>query len=409
MSCNTHITNRELSRSNPPMPSVVFVARALPSDIGPGGKHRTYQIEHDLKAGFGADCVHTLSLMEWRSTHTDEKSASTKTAQFARRIVRRLSDCLENPLAILHGTGYGSHTFTPRGFIQEYRALLERLPRPIITVVDDARFSGIVTIAKQSDVPVIACTHNLESLDLAAADAHGSWGLRTHLVDLANEFELLQRCDGRLFISKVETGLVSGLAMEAEYYPYRPVGAIRRRLEAIRQARMQCEPDPGLFLLLGSAMHGTTRRAFEWFLTQARKHGVPQGIRLVLAGMDTDKLDLRGTAGIEALGWVSQPALDRLLVAARAVVVPQFNGFGAVTRLVELSCAGVPALVSTHPTRASDVPPGVHVLGESWPEWQALLRDLARAPRQSDWDYQAWEATQPQPLHRYLSRWIQEA
>ncbi len=391
------------------MPSIVFVARPLPSDIGPGGKHRTYQIEHDLKAGFGADCVHTLSLMEWQSRHAGAKFASTKAAQIARRIVRRMGDCLDNPLGVLHGTGYGSQTFTPRDFIRDYRALLERLPRPIITVIDDARFSGIVTSAKQSDVPVIACTHNLESLDLAAADTHGSWGLRTHLVDLANEVELLQRCDGRMFISKVETGLVSGLGLEAVHYPYRPVGAIRSRLEAIRQARLQSEPESSLFLLLGSAMHGTTRRAFEWFLTQARRHGLPQGIRLMLAGMDTDKLDLRGTGGIEALGWVSQPALDRLLVAARAVVVPQFSGFGSVTRLVELSCAGVPALVSAHPTYAIDVPPGVHVLGESWPEWQALLHDLSLGPRQSEWDYQGWQITQPQPLHRYLSRWIHEA
>lgn len=404
-----YIDNRELTRSDAPMPSIVFVARPLPSDIGPGGKHRAYQIEHDLKAGFGADCVHTLSLMEWRTRHPGKKEASTKAAQLTRRIVRRMGECLDNPLGVLHGTGYGLQTFTPRGFIRDYRALLERLPRPIITVIDDARFSGIVTIAKQYDVPVIACTHNLESLDLASADTHRSWGLRTHLIDLANELGLLQHCDGRMFISKVETALVSGLAMEAEHYPYRPVGAIRARLEAIRQARLQCEPDTSLFLMLGSAMHGTTRGAFEWFLTQARRHGLPQGIRLMLAGMDTDKLDLRGTTGIETLGWIGQSTLDRLLVSARAVVVPQFSGFGAVTRLVELSCAGVPALVPAHPTRAINVPPGVHVIGESWSDWHALLNDLRRGRRQNEWDYQGWEDTQPRPLHSYLSRWIHEA
>jgi hypothetical protein len=389
------------------MPSIVFVARPLPSDIGPGGKHRTYQIEHDLKAGFGADQVHTLSLMDWRARHAGIKASSARPT-LASRAMRRISDCLENPLGVFHGTGYSSRAFSPRGFVREYRALLERLPRPIVTVIDDPRFSRIEAVAREFNVPVIAITQNLESLDLAAADAHGSWGLRTHLVDFANELGLLQRCAGRMFISKVETGLVSGLGLDAEHYPYLPVGAIRTRLEAIRHARLQAEQEPGLFLLLGSAMHGTTRRAFEWFLAQASSHGLPTGIRLVLAGADTDTLDIRGTAGIEALGWVSQPDLDRLLTMARAVVVPQFSGFGSVTRLVELSCAGVPSLTSAHPTWAIDVPPGVHVLGDAWPEWHDMLHDLARSPRQTAWDFPAWEATQPQSLHRYLSRWIRE-
>ena len=395
-------------RVNRPMPSIVFVTRSLPSGIGPGGKHRTYQIQHDLKAGFDADLVHTLSLMDWWAKHAGARASSPSPASLVRRVGQRVRDCFENPLGIFHGTGYSSRAFSPRGFVREYRALLERLPRPVLTVVDDARFAGVVDVAREFDVPVIAITHNLESLDLAAADTHGSWALRTHLVDFANELGLLQRCAGRMFISKVETGLVSGLGLDTEHYPYLPVGAIRTRLEAIRHARLQGEQEPGLFLLLGSAMHGTTRRAFEWFLAQARSHGLPPGVRLVLAGKDTDTLDLRETAGIEALGWVSQPDLDRLLTLARAVVVPQFSGFGSVTRLVELSCAGVPSLTSAHPTWAIDVPPGVHVLGDAWPEWHDLLHDLARSPRQTAWDYPAWEAAQPQTLHRYLSRWIRE-
>ena len=389
------------------MPSIVFVTRSLPSGIGPGGKHRTYQIEHDLKVAFGADRVHTLSLMDWWAKHAGLKASSARPT-LASRAVRRVRDCFENPLGVFHGTGYSSRAFSPRGFVREYRALLERLPRPILTVVDDARFAGIVSVASEFDVPVIAITHNLESLDLAAADAHGSWGLRTHLVDFANELGLLRRCAGRMLISKVETGLVGGLGLEAEHYPYLPVGGIRTRLEAIRLARVQAKQEPGLFLLLGSAMHGTTRRAFEWFLAQARSHGLPPGVRLVLAGKDTDSLDIRETAGIEGLGWVNQPDLDRLLTLAQAVIVPQFSGFGSVTRLVELSCAGVPSLTSAHPTWAIDVPPGVHVLGDAWPEWHDLLHDLARSPRQAAWDYPAWEATQPHSLHRYLSRWMHE-
>jgi hypothetical protein len=122
-------------------------------------------------------------------------------------------------------------------------------------------------------------------------------------------------------------------------------GTIRTRLEAIRHARLHAEQEPGLFLLLGSAMHGTTRRAFEWFLAQTRSHGLPPGVRLVLAGMGTDTLDLRGTAGIEALGWVNQPELDRLLTLARAVVSSALTpppGLVTATRARSLRAAAVP-------------------------------------------------------------------
>jgi hypothetical protein len=50
----------------------------------------------------------------------------------------------------------------------------------------------------------------------------------------------------------------------------------------------------------------------------------------------------------------------------------------------------------------------VHVLGDAWPQWHDLLRELAQSPRQDAWDYPAWEAVQPQTLHRYLSRWVGE-
>lgn len=389
------------------MPSIIFVARPLPADIGPGGRHRSYQIEYELKAAVGADRVQTLSLMDWQ--HREGTAwGSFRQRTLAGRAMRRISDCLENPLAVLHGTGYGARRFAPAGFVAEYRQLISRSARPIVTVIDDPRFAAITDVAEEAAVPVIACPHNLESLDLAASDSHGAWGLRTHLVDLANELGHLQRCAGRLCISKVETGLVSGLGLEAEHYPYLPVGAIRDRLAAIRTARRQTARDAGLVLVLGSAMHGTTHRAFEWFLERARSCGLPAGIRLVLAGAGTEMLDLRGMAGVEALGWVSQPDLDRLLTKAGAVVVPQCSGFGSVTRLVELSCAGVPSLVPPHPVYAIDVPPGVHVLGHLWHEWQDQLRDLAGRTRRPEWDYEAWEATQPRPLPHALARWIRE-
>ena len=158
--------------------------------------------------------------------------------------------------------------------------------------------------------------------------------------------------------------------------------------------------------MLGSAMHAPTRRAFTTILEQISAQGLPDGIRLVLTGADTDKLPIPAVPGVTALGWVEQEELDRLLVAARAVLVPHFSGFGAVTRIVELSCAGTPALVAEHPMRAIDPPPGVYVLDDAWAAWVAKISELAQTTEQPPWDFAAWAEHQPRPLLSHMAQWV---
>jgi hypothetical protein len=207
--------------------------------------------------------------------------------------------------------------------------------------------------------------------------------------------------------------LVSGLGLKVLYYPYLPVGAIRTRLLAIAQQRGQTPPDPHLFVMLGSAMHGTTKRAFDQFLQQIDQQGLPDKVRLVLVGTDTEKLAIPKSQNIESRGWLDQNDLDQLLISARAVLIPQFSGFGAVTRIAEMACAGVPALVAPHPTWAIDLPPGVHVVAGDWSAWRAKISELSQTHVQSPendlagddlaGDYPAWEQRQPKAERQFFS------
>ncbi|CAN5768888.1 hypothetical protein BH10CHL1_BH10CHL1_07890 [soil metagenome] len=397
------------------MSSILFVTRAVPVAIGPGGKHRTYQIEYELKSLFGAERVHTLSLVAWQRARAAPTAHVARVTQILRAVQWRASQYWKNPLGLLHQTGYSARAFTPTPFVARYAAMLSTLPQPVITVIDDARFAGIVAVNRQRHIPTVACLHNLESLDLvdlarSNSDQRSVWRLHTHLVDLANEVQVLRQCCARFFISKVETGFVSGLGLDAGYHPYLPVGAIRERLETIRRRRAQTPQDPNLFLMLGSAMHAPTQRAFNCILAQVQAQGLPSGIRLVLVGMDTDKLSVPALTGVETRGWVDQPELDQLLVSATAVLVPQLGGFGAVTRLVELSCAAVPALVAQHPTLAINLPPGIHVLDgaldNAWPMWRTKISELSQTPQPAPWDFAAWAERQPRALLAYLAQWV---
>lgn len=364
------------------MTSVVLVASRTPSAVGPGGRHRAYQLHHELASAFGEANCHLLDLAAWRENRPAERPRARPA----------------HPLAWAYPTGFSTAGFAPRAFVADYESLIARLPRPVVTVVDDARLRPVLDAARRSGSPTVACLHNLESLDLATMGTGGWARPGSHLLDLATELDALRECDARLFISKVEAGLVGGFGLDADVHPYLPVGEIRDGLLGIRRARESGGRDPGLVVAIGSAMHATTRRALERLLEEVRAHGLPAGTRLVVAGACTEDLAGPRPAGVETPGWVEQPALDRLLAAARCAVVPQFSGFGAVTRIVELACAGVPVVTGVHPTFAIDLPPGVRVAGHGGGGLLDAVAGIGEAAATTLAAFETWESSQPRTL-----------
>jgi hypothetical protein len=177
----------------------------------------------------------------------------------------------------------------------------------------------------------------------------------------------------------------------------------------LRRRRQETEQEPGLFLLLGNARYVPTRRSFHWFLQEAGRQGLPPGVRVVAAGLDTDTLD--GAAGrfhgVELLGWASRQTLDDLLCRASAVLVPQRAGFGALTRLPEVSCAGIPVITTPYPAYTMDPPPGVRVADWTWEAWYDAMRDTSASHLAATEDeYAAWEARQERTLRTVLQRYL---
>jgi hypothetical protein len=204
----------------------------------------------------------------------------------------------------------------------------------------------------------------------------------------------------------VEAGLMGGLGFPGDYYPYRPVGAIRERLARVREARSRGSAERGLFLMLGTVGHESTRDSFRWFLKNVRAHGLPSRASVVVAGLYTDKLLPAGerVPGVELKGWLEAEALDTLLTRVAAVLVPQRNGFGALTRLPDLACAGVPVVVSRHATYALDPPPGAESADDRWDAWWQAMDSLSTGIRDVPAEaYEAWEARQERPLAAVLA------
>jgi hypothetical protein len=417
---------------------VIFVVQSAPSAVGHGSNHRAYQVAHDLGQIVGPERVMIFDY------NTETRLAAQASA--ARTAVRGLADRSPGPLpAWLHRQRQSQREWGMRlrGWAQEQQRLLvllagrpgqdslpganrslarhddprvlqryltrlQDLPRPAICVVRHSNFARLATANRRLGIPTLACPANLEALDVGAGEIDGQARQRyLAALNLADELRLLAACDERLFISRVEAGLVSGLGMSAGYYPYRPVGAIRQGCEKVRQARQRTPQEPGLLVMVGSADHPTTRQSFHWLLSEARRQGLPAGAHLVVCGRGSDSLLPPGDipAGVELRGWVEQEEMERLLVRAQGALLPQRTGFGGLTRLAELSCAGVPALVSAHALHAvCPPPPGVIPIPDRWDAWRMAVESMLQAPVPPGWeDYQAWEAIQENPLPGVLA------
>ncbi len=386
------------------MTTAIFVTQFVPSDIGHGGDHRAYQIFHDLELAVGKNNVELISFSEWVRKHPPSRPNLNVCAYIVREMKRRIAYYRENPARVLANTAYAPREFSIPEFISYYQHIIEGIPKPAVCITQHTGFSELIPLNLQYDIPSISCIDNLEAFDGGTLEPRYPRHVLARVVDFANEFQILAQCDERLFISKVEAGLIGGLGLSAQYYPYRAIGSIRRRLEHIRRNRTKAQVEHGLFLLLGSAGHRSTRESFLWFVQQAKTHGLPSGVRVIVAGIKTDSLLSPGVKvpGLEFRGWLQQDELDHLLTSIQAVLVPQLFGFGALTRFSELSCAGIPYIVSRHPTYAVDLPPGCEVVSDDWASWYHAMEQLVKSDRHINPGYSSWERGQPRTLRTVL-------
>jgi hypothetical protein len=399
---------------------VIFVTTLTPSEVGHGGVHRSYQILHELEQIVGAGQVllftkrQLLAHAEQNDDHEQGHSLQTvgRLKQWASHRAGTAKRIVQNPYRLIQRTEFAT------GLHPSIRSYYERQVRTLdgaVCVLEHAEFADLIPVNQKYKIPTISCTQNLDAFSqnfdslscnltaIGTGESRGKQkaGIYAAIMDFANELQILAQCDERLFISKLEVGLIRGLGLSARYHPYLPVGAIRSRLMSIRQKRASTRKEAGLFILIGTASYGPIKKSCEWLIQHARDHGLPEGVRIIVAGLGTDTLLAPGESvpGIELKGWVEQEEMDELLARANGVLVPQRFGFGAPTRLAELSRAGVPVIGDQHPTYAIDAPPGFHVVDASWTSWHEKILELCQEDISvAESDYDNWEAAQPRPL-----------
>lgn len=385
---------------------VILVTPHVLSQVGHGGIHRTFQIAHDIQTLVGAENLQIVtfplrSFLEFRLDSIENKLL---------RIRRRFKAIIGNPVKLFSFGPYFPNIYWEPQFLAGYEKLIRQVDTPAICILEHTGFSDLIAINARFDIPTICCPQNLESWDMLASPwkTFTRWDQYSRSIDWANEIQVLAKCQERLLISKIEVGMINGLGVNSRYYPYLPVGDIRMGLDQIRRQRCRTLPEKGLFLVIGSANHRPSGAGFRWLLDQVERFGLPAGVRLVFAGMGTDALPLsRATlSGIEFRGFLPQAELDSLLIKAQGVLIPQWWGFGALTRLVELVYAGIPIVVSDYPFLATDMPLQIKSVGDDWNVWVNMMEKImldAQTNVVSEEEYMTWERHQLPTLSKAIS------
>jgi hypothetical protein len=99
--------------------------------------------------------------------------------------------------------------------------------------------------------------------------------------------------------------------------------------------------------------------------------------------------------------------LGTLFMAAACMLIPHISGFGAVNRIPEMACCGIPCITTEHASAAMNIPPGVRIVQESWVSWEEAMIEISPQPLSNSLeDYEKWENDQPKPLKQVIEKYI---
>lgn len=392
------------------MLKILFVHRHQLDPEGSGGHHRAYQVHTDLINAFGEENVDSLHISGDKDSSPGRleyyKSRLLLRLRFAQLIIKppmHNSIILQNQLSKLLDRQSPFGVFN----LRSYYNYIDQTGIPSVCMIDHPGLLEIAINNKKLGIPTVYYPQNLETFDTFAFTLHQDSSRMRFAQHWEKETRTIVTCEERLMISKLERDLIRGLGLTAQYYPYIPVGSIESQLNNIQNARFRNKPNNRTFLLLGSVTHPTTAFSFRWFLDNCKKKGLPENIKVIVAGRGSDEFEkeLGEINGIEFRGKVSSATLYGLLENINGVLVPQIGGFGAVTRLSEMSCAGVPVITSRHASTALNPPPGIIFTCDEWNDWYQAMINLVNHPQFPDHsDYENWKIQQPNPLKNTIVR-----
>lgn len=239
-------------------------------------------------------------------------------------------------------------------------------------------------VAKELGYRVIALPHNIEAL-IPRQDCCET---------LETEIQSLLAADAVFCIAREEEWLLKARGVNAFYLPYYPPDTVLENLAKVRQARTNTPK--ARFLILGTANNTPTLEGMIEQLEWLKQIASDVSFEVDIAGYGTEQLKpYCDRENFTVHGSVETEVLNGFLTSAKAVLVHQKAGVGALTRIPEMIIAGIPVIASSNACRSAFEYAGVYCyedqselaqwLDRSLPMPEELPRPVAAEQRLIDW------------------------
>jgi hypothetical protein len=204
-------------------------------------------------------------------------------------------------------------------------------------------------LAKKNGFTIIALPHNIESL---VVNKNNNFASKSLPFNFRYEIKNLAKADKLFSISREEQWLLKLYGIDADFLPYYPPKEILNYLLTIRKDRKDSQKKR--FLIIGTANNYPTMQGMieqiKWLKVIKKEFDY----EIDIAGYGTENLkEYCCDSSINILGSLDSKKLYGLLVNAKAVLVHQKIGTGALTRITEMVIAGIPVIANSSACRSA--------------------------------------------------------
>jgi hypothetical protein len=192
--------------------------------------------------------------------------------------------------------------------------------------------------------------------------------------DFELECMLLNSANCCVCISAEDCDAVRPYVKRVFTLPYFPANQRLKKLLEVREERQRTRIR-NIVLVLGSATNPPTRMGMEELLSSLNSQLLKQmnGLEVVVAGHGTESLRQHQRDGVSVEGSVSSERLIELQRHAHCQVINHVSTTGALTRVVEAVCCGIPVIGNTYASRGYRELSGLTVVNSSEEIWRRIV------------------------------------